>query len=583
MRTNTRVEFGLFDVTARGDSTPGCTSAQPWADIAGDLKKEQRPKTPKYGTLEHRQYLMDGSFELFPDEPKGQFWGLWSRQQSGPDGRFAVPPVLEVTFSQPHSSAGITLHFYEPTQDWASDVQIQWYNAEGVLLRTAQFRPDEVDYFCNAKVDGYTKLEIVFLATNHPGRYLKLSGIDYGVALTFAGEEVVKAHVLEEADPLSNEISINTLNLTLYNRQGKFSILNPEGVFDVLQHKQKFTVWEDVRQTPRAAEVVSHNMGTFYLSEWSNTSDTLAEFVATDAVGLLDAAPHNGGIYDASARELVADILSGYNYRIAPELQSVRVCGWLPIGTRRSALQQLAFAIGAVVDCSRSDCIKIYPPPERPSSLITYQRKLMGSKVALRPLITGVAVTAHQYQLGGVTEELYKDTLPQGTHKITFSEPVAQIAVTGGQLIQAENNYAVVQVAKESEVIVTGRKYTDAKTVIQRRAVNLPPNVQDNILQVDGATLISPDRAEAAALRILNYYANRYEQSFKMVAGNELLSDMLIVESFGGEKVRGWLEKMEFDLTGGYLADVKVVGHRMDAVAAAYAGREIYTGERSLI
>ena len=53
------------------------------------------------------------------------------------------------------------------------------------------------------------------LETNRPGRYLKLAGIDYGVYLHFSGDEIIKARVLEECDPLSAEISINTLNLTL--------------------------------------------------------------------------------------------------------------------------------------------------------------------------------------------------------------------------------------------------------------------------------------------------------------------------------------------------------------------------------
>ena len=83
-------------------------------------------------------------------------------------------------------------------------------------------------------------------------------------------------------DLLSSEVRINTLELTLFNREGAFSILNPAGVFDVLQHKQQFTVWEDVLENAQA-EKVSHNMGTFYLSEWENTSDTLASFSAVDA------------------------------------------------------------------------------------------------------------------------------------------------------------------------------------------------------------------------------------------------------------------------------------------------------------
>ena len=60
-----------------------------------------------------------------------------------------------------------------------------------------------------------------------------MAGIDYGVYLHFSGHEIVEAHVLEECDPISSEISINTLNVSLYNKEGRFSILNPEGYFDV--------------------------------------------------------------------------------------------------------------------------------------------------------------------------------------------------------------------------------------------------------------------------------------------------------------------------------------------------------------
>lgn len=581
MRTNTRIEFGLFDVTARQDSSPSCLAAWPWNDVAKDLRQEDRPAVKKYGTLEQRQFLMDGSFELFPNEPKNGYWGLWSRQQSNADGRFKQPPVLEVRFTQPHSSAGITLHFYEPTQDWASEVQIQWYDAEDHPLGRSSFAPDGVDFYCKRTVVGYTRLRITFLGTNHPGRYLKLSGIDYGVALTFSGQEVVEAHVLEEIDPLSDQISINTLNLTLYNRQKMFSILNPDGVFDALQHKQRFTVWEEVQETPKSPWV-DHNMGTFYLSEWSNDSDTLAEFAATDAVGLLDAAPYDGGIYDTTAEELMEDLLSGYAYQLDASFTKERIRGYLPVGTRRSALQQAAFALGAVVDCSRSDKIKIYPLPSRPSSTITSNRKLEGSKVHLRPLITGVEVTAHRYQLGTEIQELYKDTLPKGTHEITLSEPAAGITVSGAELVKIGNNAVVVQVSEENEVVLKGRTYSDTNTVIRQRMKDLPPNTQENLLRVEQATLVCPDRALAVAQRILNYYDYRYEMPFRMIAGNELLADMIILESFGGVRARGVLEKLEFDLTGGYLADARLVGTRLGMPAEAYLG-EIYTAERSLI
>lgn len=586
MRTNTRVEFGLYDVTARGDSSPACDAAQPFCSLRRDLLVEAVPSQVKYGTLESRQWLMDGSFSFFPEVPEAYFWGLWSAVQSGESGAFTDPPVLDIQFSQAHSSGGLTLHFYAPTGDWASKLKIQWYGADGGLLASALFTPDAVDFYCAKKVDRYCRIRLTFLETNHPGRYLKLAGLDYGVYLHFAGDEIVKAHVLEECDPLSAEISINTLGLTLYNKEGCFSILNPEGYFDVLQHKQKLTVWEDVRPEARSTSSTSYCMGTFYLSDWENSGDTLADFTAVDAVGLLDGAPYDGGVYDTTAGALAADILDGYSYTLDEELAAERVQGYLAAGTRREALQQLAFAIGAVVDCSRSDLIRISPAPARASGMIAYDRKFQdGSKVTLNPLITAVAVTAHRYQAEDAASELYKDTLEPGTYQVTFSAPAVadSLTVTGATLAGRGVNRCTLTVAKAGEVCVTGRKYVDSTIVLRRAAANLPPNAQDNELTVTDATLVSPDRATAVANRVLDYYAQRYEQTFRMIAGDEKLADRLIVQSFGGEMVRGVLTKLEFDLTGGFVADAKVVGRRLSGTAAAYAGDEIHAGERSLI
>lgn len=585
MRTNTRVEFGLYDVTARGDSAPSCTTAKPFCNLGRDLLLESVPSQNKYGTLESEQWLMDGSFSFFPEVPEQYFWGLWSTTQSDKNGVFADPPVLDITFTQDHSSSGLTLHFYIPTDDWASRIKIQWFSQDGGLISTALFYPDAVDYYCAKKVENYRRIRIHFLETNRPGRYLKLAGIDYGVYLHFSGHEIVEAHVLEECDPLSSEISINTLNVSLYNKEGRFSILNPEGYFDVLQHKQKFTVWEDVKQDARSTGSVSYCMGTFYLSDWSNSGDTLADFSAVDAIGLLDGAPFDGGIYDTTAAELAEAILTGYSYTLDESLAAERVQGYIAAGTRREALQQLAFAIGAVVDCSRGELIRIAPAPSKASGMITYDRKLQdGSKVTLNPLITAVAVTAHRYLPGEATEELYRDTLDPGIYRVTFNAPavVDSLTVTGAELTESGVNLCTLTVAKAGEVCVTGRKYTDSTVVLRRTAANLPPNAQDNELTVTDATLVGPGRAEAVAVRVLEHYAQRYEQNFSMVAGDEKLADKLIIQSFGGEMVRGVLTKLEFDLTGGFLADAKVIGRRLTSNAAAYAG-EIHAGERSLI
>ncbi len=139
-----------------------------------------RAESEQSGTLETRQWLMDGSFLFFPETPRQYFWGFWSTEQSNGNGAFANPPVLNIRFDKNHSSSGLTLHFYSPTDDWASKVKIQWYDANDGLLAVAMFTPDAVDYYCACKVKT-AAFSWRFWRRTAGG--LKLAGIDYGVYL----------------------------------------------------------------------------------------------------------------------------------------------------------------------------------------------------------------------------------------------------------------------------------------------------------------------------------------------------------------------------------------------------------------
>ena len=54
MNTSTRVEFGLYDVTARSDSAPVTEDAKDFCNLSKDLLLESVPNQNKYGTLETR-------------------------------------------------------------------------------------------------------------------------------------------------------------------------------------------------------------------------------------------------------------------------------------------------------------------------------------------------------------------------------------------------------------------------------------------------------------------------------------------------------------------------------------------------
>lgn len=573
MATSTKIIFDLFDVTAKADSTPDFSDARFFCNPQ-DLKCESRFPQPNYATLEHNHFLLDGSFELFPNNPIGKRFGFWSNEVSDEFGKFKNKPKLPIYFNKPHSSMGLTLYFWQATQDWASQIKIEWFGSSGEKLATGVYYPDSLIFFAEKKVENYYKILITFERTNNPGHIVKLADIKYGVQLIFTGDDVISASIIEEVDMLSNSLRVNTLQVKLFSRTSLFNILNREGFQSVLQHKQRFYVVEEVNGT----EVP---MGTFYLSDIGNTSPTIAEFKAVSIIGLLDGVPYNGGMYNTDAAQFASELLQGYNYELHPDLQNEHIEGYLPQTTLRRALQEFAFSLSAVIDTSRSDVIRIFPPPSRPSSLIGKNRKFAKNSVKIRPLITGVQVTAHSYK--PTTEEviLFDDELPVGRHRISFNEPMHDLYCTPAIIVDSGVNFAVIDVDVEGEVMLVGKGYISVKTIHSYDSENIPANAETNILKVSQATLVSNKTAPRIAKRILSYYENRFEQKFKMKAQDELLADIVIIEN-DGEKLKAFFEKMEFDLTGGFLVSAIACGKPIEVSYKSFMG-EFYSGERGLI
>ncbi len=322
-------------------------------------------------------------------------------------------------------------------------------------------------------------------------------------------------------------------------------------------------------------------MGIYYLDEWSNTNDTLADFTAISVLGLLDTVTHMGGVYDTTFEALAAELLAGHDHEIAPELSGIPIKGYLPIGTRRTSLQQLCMAAGAVVDSSRSDKIQLFPPPVRPGVYIGRDRIFMGDTVTLRPLVTAVEVTAHTYTAGEAGKNLCKEVITPGSYRLTFDAPMHGYTITGGVITARANNYVDFDVAAAGEVVLTGKEYIVSRSVIRRMAANIPANAEQNVLKVEQATLVSPELAEGVAQRLLNYHSKRCELAFKTCLLGEHPADIGIVEALGSNKVRGAIERLFIDLAGGYRADVVVVGERLDATWQYYCGDELYCGEEA--
>lgn len=492
---DTIISFGLVDATAKPDSTFLATDKQPFVNLQ-QLKRDEL-EIKRFATLEKDYFRLDGTFELFPDNPGDYDFGLWSASMSDKNGEFENPVVLTIDFTETHNSLGLTFTFHETTGDYCNSLNVKWYDASNVLLSNMDFNPDSAVYFADNEIENYRKIVITFYSTNRPYRYLKLSQVDFGQIKLFEERDLISANVLEEIDPISSELRINTLDFTLYSENAEFSILNPEGAYKLLQQRQPLRVFEYL-------DGVKKSMGTYYLDEWENEDEYNINMKAIDLVGIIDGTNFQGGTYNnVAAGVIIQQIMQSASaeYELDSSLANKILSGIIPVCTHREALQQVVFAIGGIVDCSRTHKIRIYPMPTILSAHIGKDRKFQGHKLKLKQLITGVEVIAHNY-------------------------------------INGEDNPQIFGVYNN----------------------NLAPGDKENILKVEDATLVSNSNALEVAQRVYGYFQMRHQDEGEILLQGEECGQLVTIDSLNNQKVQGIVEKLDIDLTGGFIANATITG-----------------------
>lgn len=559
-RTSTKVQFGLFALELKQDSTPATsTDLQPFSKIA-DLKTDQATGRP-YASYEPDFWLLDGEYKFLPANTSGVHVGLMSLEMSGSDGSFAASPELTITFGQAHDIESLTLHFAASSGDFASHITVAYYDAADALIRTDDYFPSDTEFSTGQPVSDFKKIVIAFHSTNRPWRYLRLTGIDYGELFTFSGADIKAASVVEESDPLSAELRVNTFEMRLHSSDAAFSIINPEGRYAELTERLPLAVYEIV-------DSQAVFIGRYYLDEWENLSETEIEFRCIDRLGVLDTLTYRGGIWTGAGialEDLLEALLGGIGvpYELDPQLTGTVMRGWLPIGSYRDALQQIAFAAGASVSCARSGAIQIVKTKIAAveSAVVTIARSEqgMGGALGLRPLVTGVEVVSHNYVAGTASRDLYDDMLEPGSYEIAFTRPMHTLSATGATITESGVNYAVLSVAVAGAVTLSGKEYIDTTRVHGVYATPGESLVQ-NILRVEGATLVGPANVAAVAQRVYDYHQQRYRQRLKLFAPSVEVGQVALVDTLYGKQIRGVIEKMDTDLSGGMVSRVELVG-----------------------
>ena len=570
MRTYCRAEMKFIDVTALADASVTTDDNQCIGSI--ELFAEQTEQK-SYGTFELNQFVLDGSKSVLTENPKDI--AFWNDALSKEDCTFETDPKITVTFQEQHTSAAITLYFEDEPP---AELKITWYTIAGTKLITETFYPDSLIYVCNNQVQNYGKIEIEFVRTSFPQRYIKLQYILYGKYIIWDKDMIQTAKMQEDIDVTSATLSINEADISIVDMNNDFDAENENGAWNSVQKTQEVTLSEfnNGNMIP---------MGAFFIDDFS-FSKNIAKFKLVDVVGLLDKYTfYEGQVYNNVRAGVILNAIFATagikKYVIDEEVGNTLLSGYLAIQTCRKALQQVCFACGAVADDSRSDTIKVYKPDRYVKSTVGTDRKFNGNtKVSLEKYISGLNIEMKNYALEEKNSDIYKKTLPAGDTKITFSSPYLPSSITAsvGTLKEVKTNYLIINMPDDGQCQITGIKYANTTFSYEKRVDKIEAGETENIKKYSGCTIYNADILPDIAAYLLDYHALRKKVGMKYLVDLEQVGNWANINSIGGKTSTTLIESQTLDLTGGFIATATCRGYSVVVTENYFAGVELYTG-----
>nr|DAE22636.1 MAG TPA: hypothetical protein [Siphoviridae sp. ct5co22] len=451
--------------------------------------------TPPLCIVEHNFWRLNGTHMIYD----GQAISFLSSAVSGSNCEFSETPKIRVDFDNNYTTLGISLKFSPDTGDYCKQVTITWYQGE-TQLASQVFTPDSANYFCEKTVSAFNRVDISLDKTSLPLRRARLDQIVFGIIREFRGNEIGSVTIKQEVDPISAELAINYLDWMLRSNS------DTEYIFQLKQPVETY-----------------HNnelVGVFYVDkipERTGVGDYSVE--CQDALGVLDNYEWSGKIYtaDTAFSSVVNEIVGGaFEVDIETSLASATIKGYIPDGTRREALQQAAFIVGAAVDTSKTNKIRFFVPQYENPTTLPDRDVFEGGSVKQDAIVTAVIVTYHTYTQGSGNS---------GDEVITVNDV----------------------------------KYVHTTGTVRIDNPNVTASDKQNIKTVQDATLVNADNAQAVAQRVYNYWMRRKTVETSIVWEEQDMLDYITVPTPWGQDMTGSLTSAKIILSNLTVAEIEVM------------------------
>ena len=483
----------IYKDIPQGITTDAEVSTSGYSDFSAPDLLPLGAYTGAVATLEHNAWGLSSDYKT-----KGtQRFALWSEALSNNEGVFDTPLIVTVDFSAQYTATGLTILFSPDANEYSSKIAVIWYQGEEVK-HSDYYYPTTGHFTLNQVVEAFDRVVIAFYETSQPNRRLKIEQILFGVLREFSSKELTSTSFIHEISLISDTVPINVMDANIH------SGTDAEFIF---QKKQ-----------PVEAYNGDELIGVYYIESGERTGASTYSISCQDAIGLLEKdAVFPGKIWeeDTPVIDIINEVLGGtYTVELDEGLSAMTLQGAIRESTKREALQQIAFALGACIDTSGSWNIKMFLPPKSTGAEIPAEETYTGGAVSMQDAVTEVTVTGYK---------IYLDYAEEG----------------------------------DDYVEEKGRKFKAERTVATARNPNVTVGMPENKIVIDDCLLISRGKAQEKANALLSYFMRRNKYSFTHVLKGQKMADRAVAHLPWGGTVGGNITKMTIKVSGLTVSDTE--------------------------
>lgn len=237
--------------------------------------------------LEPNMWVLDGKGVITEDDYVATGY-VCSEEYLGEDH-------LTITLSEPATTSipGFTINWSVEQNEWATEFFVYVYkNGTRVAYVYVEDNDSPISVI-DLPVSDYDEVVIAVEDWSQPLHRIRIEQVLFGYNLIFDKNQLLSYTHEQSGDPLSRELSSNSITFSIDNSDGKWDALNPVGLYKYLCEQQRLVVYYGTQcplndYTSRS-QYEWIQAGVFYLTEWRAPSNGLeATFTAKDVFGLLN-------------------------------------------------------------------------------------------------------------------------------------------------------------------------------------------------------------------------------------------------------------------------------------------------------